>query len=223
MPGEAPVGIEPTNRGFAVAQEVRRSTPLRSIAFRRATFLSSPYVSLRVFGRRCAPPVPRLAMAVESVTMRAATFALLICASAAALEGALAGRGIRARFAELQLPPFSPSLAAWVLIGGTYYIICFAILYRLLGAGLPSRSHTAAFILLLLLMVFNAAWGILFFRSKNLRASFLAFVPYGVLALVLVVVLASADATSALLWGPYLAYLGYALWWTHRVWVLNRA
>jgi tryptophan-rich sensory protein len=156
------------------------------------------------------------------VELRSAILALLVCASAAVLEGALAGRGIRARFAELQLPRFSPSLAAWVLIGGAYYIMCFAILYRLLASGLPSRSHTAAFMLLLMLMVANAAWGVLFFRSKNLRASFLAFVPYGFLALVLTLVLASIDSTSALLLAPYLAYLGYALWWAHRVWVLNR-
>ena len=154
--------------------------------------------------------------------MRPVILALVICAGAAVLEGALAGRGVRARFAELRLPRFSPSLTVWVLIGGVYYIVCFAILYRLLATGQPSSSHAFAFSLLLVLMVVNAGWGFLFFRLKNLRASFLAFVPYGVVALVLVVTLATTDRISALLLAPYLAYLGYALWWAHRVWVLNR-
>src|SRR5688572_6176245 len=155
--------------------------------------------------------------------MRQALLALLICAIAAGLEAALAGRGVRARFVELRLPRYSPSLSAWILIGGAYYLICFAILYRLLTADLHSGSRTVAFILLLILMVLNAAWSVLFFRLKNLRASFLAFVPYGVLTLVLVVMLATTDRVSALLLAPYLAYLGYAVWWAHRVWVLNRS
>jgi tryptophan-rich sensory protein len=154
--------------------------------------------------------------------MRPAILALLICAAAAAFEGALAGRGVRARFAELRLPRFSPSLTVWFLIGGAYYIISFVILYRLLATDQRSRLHAFAFTLLLILMAVNAGWGLLFFRLKNLRASFLAFVPYGVVALVLVVTLATTDRISALLLAPYLAYLGYALWWAHRVWVLNR-
>jgi tryptophan-rich sensory protein len=152
-----------------------------------------------------------------------ALVALLICAAAAALEGALAGRGIRARFGELCLPRFSPSLSVWFLIGSAYYIICFIVLYRLLTAHLASSTHRAAFILLLVFMAANAGWGWLFFRRKNLRASFLAFFPYGFLTLALVLVLTRIDSTSAVLLASYLAYLGYALWWAHRVWVLNRA
>jgi translocator protein len=153
--------------------------------------------------------------------MRPAIPALLICVGAAVLEGALAGRGVRARFDELRLPRFSPSLTVWFLIGGAYYIISFAILYRLLATDPRSSLHTVAIVLLLVLMAVNGAWGFVFFRLKNLRASFLAFVPYGVIALVLVVMLAITDRSSALLLAPYLAYLGYALWWSHRVWVLN--
>lgn len=155
--------------------------------------------------------------------MRPAVLALLICVGAAVLEGKLAGRGVRARFAELRLPRYSPPLTVWFLIGGAYYIICFAILYRLLATDQVSRSHALAFILLLILMAVNAGWGFLFFRLKNLRASFLAFVPYGIVTLLLVVTLATTDRVSALLLAPYLAYLGYALWWAHGVWVLNRA
>jgi len=128
-----------------------------------------------------------------------------------------------ARFAELRLPRFSPSFTVWVSIGGAYYIICFAILYRLLASHLPGSIHNAAFILVVLLMAANAAWGVLFFRRKDLRASFLAFFPYDLLTLVLTLMLANIDWIAALLLAPYLAYLGYASWWAHRVWVLNRA
>lgn len=154
--------------------------------------------------------------------MSPAIVALLICIGAAVLEGTLAGRGIRARFAELRQPRFSPPLAVWFAIGGGYYLICFVLLRRLLASELPSPTHMAAFALLLVLMAANAAWGFLFFRRKDLRASFLAFLPYGLVALVLELVLASIDRTSALLLVPYLGYLGYSLWWAYRLWVLNR-
>jgi tryptophan-rich sensory protein len=140
--------------------------------------------------------------------------AIVICGVAAGLEGALAGSGVRARFRELRQPSFSPPLALWFVIGAVYYVICFALLYRLLGSGWPTVAHRAAFYLLLALMIMNAAWGWLFFRRKDLRGSMLAFVPYALLALALTIVLARSDRTAALLFLPYLLYLGYALWWS---------
>lgn len=154
--------------------------------------------------------------------MHPAVLALLVCAAAAALEGALAGRGVRARFAELRQPPFSPPLSLWFAIGAAYYIICFVILWRLFASGLTSPTHRAGLVLLLALMVANAAWGFLFFRRRDLRASFFAFLPYGLLALALELVLIGGDRTSALVLLPYLAYLSYGIWWSYRVWLLNR-
>lgn len=75
--------------------------------------------------------------------------ALLICVVAAILEGAMLGRGVRARFVELRLPRYSPSLTAWFVIGGAYYVICFVVLYRILTSDLRNGSHTVAFTLLL--------------------------------------------------------------------------
>ena len=144
-------------------------------------------------------------------------------AAAAVLEGALAGRDVRARFAELRQPPFSPPLFVWFAIGVACYLICFALLYRLLASGFPAASYRAAFVLVLALMVANAVWGFLFFRRKDLRASLLAFVPYGLVAFVLALLLARIDRTSALVLMPYLAYFPYALWWSYRLWALNRA
>jgi translocator protein len=152
--------------------------------------------------------------------MHPALIALLICAAGAALEGVLAGGGVRARFAELRQPPFSPPLTVWFVIGGAYYIICFVILYRLLVSEL-STTHRVALLLLLALMIANAAWGLLFFRRKNLRASFLAFLPYTLVAMVLMLVLARIDRTSALVLTPYLLYMGYSVWWSYRLWALN--
>lgn len=148
--------------------------------------------------------------------------ALLICLAGAALEGALTGRGVRERLIALRQPPYSPPLTLWFAIGGMYYVICFVILLRLLRSGLPTGTHYTALAFLVVLMAANAAWGWLFFRRRNLRASLLYFAPYGMIALGLARLLALVDRTSLLVLVPYLAYMAYAAWWGRRVWLLNR-
>jgi len=153
--------------------------------------------------------------------MRSALIAFLICAFAATLEGWAAGGGVKARLAQLRLPRFSPPFAVWIGIGLGYYVMCFFILWRLLATPLASSAGRLALALLGALMLANAAWGVFFFRRRNLRVSFLAFPPYMLLALALDAVLLSVDRLAALILLPYLAYLIYATWWGYRVWRLN--
>jgi hypothetical protein len=43
--------------------------------------------------------------------------ALISCVAAAALEGLLAGDGVRQRLAELRMPPYWPPFPVWLVIG----------------------------------------------------------------------------------------------------------
>ena len=142
--------------------------------------------------------------------------ALLICIGAAALEGVLAGGGARQRLASLRMPAYSPPFSLWLVIGLAYYAICFVVLRHLLDAGV-----TSSLVLLILVLLANAAWSFVFFRSCNLRASFVAFIPYGVLVVALVVSLARIYPFGAVLFACYCVYLLYATWWGYRLWLLN--
>ena len=155
--------------------------------------------------------------------MRLALVSAAICAGAAALEGVAAGRDVRARFAELQLPRFSPPLAMWIAIGLGYYVVCFVVLQRLLSLDSASTQRTVALGLLIAAMLINAAWGWLFFRLKNMRASYLTYLPYGIIILALATLLLRIDPGSALVLLPYLVYLIYAAWWGRALWRLNGA
>jgi tryptophan-rich sensory protein len=148
--------------------------------------------------------------------------ALAVCAAAALLEGVLAGRGVKQRFAELRLPSFSPPFAIWVSIGIVYYLICFLILHRLLIADSYSLPIKAAFALVVGVMLSNAAWNHLFFRRQSLRASFVALFPYGALVLTLAGLLLWVDPVGLTILLPYLLYLAYVTWWTYRLWQSNR-
>jgi tryptophan-rich sensory protein len=149
--------------------------------------------------------------------------ALVICIASALLEGLAAGSGVRQRFAELRLPRFSPPLPIWIVIGLVYYVICFAISYRLLDAGIGLSPRGGAFALLLILMGINIFWNVVFFRRKDVHASYFSFWPYLLVALALLLILWTADTLAAWIFLPYFLYLGYAIWWGHRLWQLNSA
>ncbi len=146
----------------------------------------------------------------------------LICVAAAGTEGLCAGAGVSQFMKGLQQPRWSLPMWAWYLVGLAYYVACFVALYRVLGLGLEEFLPRITFILLLALMAGNAGWNWIFFRQKNLRLSFQSFVPYGLLAVVLLWSLMQVDALAAGVFALYVAYFPYALAWGYQVWKLNR-
>jgi tryptophan-rich sensory protein len=139
----------------------------------------------------------------------------------ATLEGILAGRGVRARFAELRLPRYSPPLPVWFAIGGLFYAVCFTVLYRLFR--LPASGlRDVALGLIVGMMLVNAFWNFVFFRARKLFLSFFAFLPYGLMAVALFALTWKLDRVAAWSLLPYLVYLGYASAWGYALWSINR-
>lgn len=152
-----------------------------------------------------------------------APLSLIICTAAAVLEGALAGKGARQWLAQLRMPPYSPPFALWLVIGFLFYAMCFVILRYLLSTGLVFSSQVFALVLTVVLLLANASWSVLFFRWRDLRSSFIAFIPYTVLIAVLVALLVSNYPLGAVLFICYGIYLVYATWWGYRLWLLNNS
>src|SRR5215467_7181168 len=148
---------------------------------------------------------------------------MIICVAAAVLEGALAGKDARQRLAQLRMPPYSPPFALWLVIGFLFYAMCFVILRYLLSTGLMLSSQAFALVLTIVLLLANASWSVLFFRWRDLRSSFIAFIPYTVLIAVLVALLVSNYLSGAVLFICYGIYLVYAMWWAYRLWLLNNS
>jgi translocator protein len=152
--------------------------------------------------------------------VRSLSIAFGICALAALLEGVAAGRGVKERLASLRAPRWAFSFGAWVVVGAVYYVLCFAVLLRLLDQ--PStRLRSSALVTLLTLMAANAGFNFIFFRRRNLLASFLFFLPYSAIAVALFVQLLLADRLAAAIFGPYLLYFVYATAWGYQMWRLN--
>ena len=146
-------------------------------------------------------------------TVSAILISLAICAVAAALEGLFAGKNVKPRLAKLRFPPFAPPLWLWAVIGVVYYLICFAILFRLLRYSDNSTMRYTSLALLLFVMALNAFWNYVFFRRENLRASFFLGVFYSLVAVALFVCLYGLDFVAAAVLIPYLIYLAYAFYW----------
>ena len=132
----------------------------------------------------------------------------------------MAGGGVRQRLAQLRMPPYSPPFALWLLIGAAYYGICLIVLRHLL-AGPFTPSVVAALALLTLVLLSNALWSVLFFRWRDLRASFVAFIPYALVVAALVALLSWNYPVGSALFLCYCVYLVYATWWGYRLWLLN--
>ena len=145
-------------------------------------------------------------------------FGVIICVTAAILEGARAGTGAPQRLAQLRMPPYSPPFALWFVIGFLFYAMCFVILRHVLSTGLVSSSQVFALVLTVVLLLANAFWSVLFFRCRDLRASFIAFVPYALLVAALVILLAGTDPLGAILLSFYCIYLIYAARWFYHLW-----
>src|SRR4051794_18306058 len=99
------------------------------------------------------------------------------------------------------MPPYSPPFALWLVIGVAYYAICFIVLRHLLASSF-TPSVVGALALLTLVLLGNALWSVLFFRRRDLRASFVAFV-YALLIAALVALLASTYPVGAALFLCY--------------------
>jgi tryptophan-rich sensory protein len=152
---------------------------------------------------------------------RAIIYSLAICALGAALEGLFAGSGIKQRLANLRLPSFAIPFWGWMVIGGLYYVICFAILYRLFLLP-PAPVRSAAFALLGPIMFVNALWNYFFFRTGNLFHAYLLGLPYSGIAISLfLLLLLRVDRTAAWCLLPYILYLFYANIWGYYIWKLN--
>src|ERR1051326_5211669 len=124
---------------------------------------------------------------------------LLICGTAAVLEGACAGKNIKAFFATLRFPRYSAPLWVWTIIGGVYYAIFFSIIYRLLRLD-----------------------NYVIFRARNLYLSFVIGAVFPILDLTLFALLMTLDQLAALALIPYLLYRVYAVLWGYGLWRVNQ-
>ena len=153
--------------------------------------------------------------------MNAYLAASMICVAGALFEGICAGTGVKEYLRSLKWPSYSPPLWAWYAIAAVYYAVVFVCADRILErpATLPFRN--IAFTLLLSVVVLNAVWNLLFFRAKNLGATFVFSLCYSVVVVACWYFLSRFDRVAATAVGFYGLYLIYANVWGYRLWRLN--
>jgi tryptophan-rich sensory protein len=144
-----------------------------------------------------------------------------ICTLAAAAEGILSGKRPMEVLATLRLPRFTPPRWAWIVIGVFYYVICFTILTRLLEMDGFNRLQYSATVLMIVLLGLNALFNYQLFRSRNVQAAFVIFIPYDLVALALQICLFCLDNTAGYVFVSYLAYLVFATVWGYELRRLN--
>jgi tryptophan-rich sensory protein len=107
-----------------------------------------------------------------------------------------------------------------VLIGIAWYGICFTALVRLLPFW-PERK--LPIILLVGLMLANAAANIPTFRMRRLDFAFYSLGPYWLLLAAFFWTACPLDRFSCALFGLYAVYQIYAAAWGYQLWRMNRS
>lgn len=146
---------------------------------------------------------------------------LAVSIIAAALEGVCAGRNVRRYFATLDLPPYSPPLWLWFIIGGFYYLIFTFVMFRVLRHDIDSAFRIAALTLIGFMMAVNALWNYIFFRAQKLFLGFVVAGLFPILDISLLICVIQFDRVAAWSLVPYLLYRMYGLWWGYGLWKLN--
>jgi tryptophan-rich sensory protein len=123
---------------------------------------------------------------------------------------------------NLKMPSYSPPLWAWYVIAVSYYAIVFICAYRVLLHPFTTPFRNAALALLLSMVLLNAIWNLLFFRAKNLAATFALSLGYSLIVVTCWYFLSQFDRFAAAAIGLYGAYQVYSNVWGYRIWRLNR-
>jgi len=155
-------------------------------------------------------------------TIYAVTVSFVICAIAAALEGACAGKNVKSFFERLQSPAYAPPLWVWYIIGIVYYATFVFVLYRILSLNSDSILKLVTLSLIVFMMTANAMWNYVFFRARKLFLAFVTGSAAPVFDALLFVCLLRLDSLAAWTLIPYLLYRVYAVWWGCALWKLNR-
>lgn len=144
--------------------------------------------------------------------------ALLICAAAAGIEALCAGRDPMGLLRTLKQPRWSPPNWVWVLIGLAWYGICFIGLVRLLPFWPENKLPV---LLLVALMLANAAANIPLFRMRRLDFAFAFFLAYWLLLAAFLWTVCPLDRPTCILFAAYAIYQLYAAAWGYALWRLN--
>lgn len=143
-----------------------------------------------------------------------------IVVAAAGFEGLCAGRDPMGQLKALKQPGWSPPIWVWVLIGIAWYGICVVGLVRLLPLW---PDHKLPVILLVALMLLNAAANIPAFLMRRLDLALAFFVPYWPVLAAFLWVVHARDGLTFTLFAIYSLYQVYAAAWAYQLWRMNRA
>lgn len=143
----------------------------------------------------------------------------LICTLAAGFEGLCAGRDPLRQLKALRQPSWSPPNWVWVLIGIAWYGVCFIALARLIPLW-PQQKIPV--VLLVALMLANAAANVPAFRMRRLDLALAFFLPYWLLLAAFLWSACPLDDVICRLFAIYTVYQIYAAACGYQLWRLNR-
>jgi tryptophan-rich sensory protein len=138
---------------------------------------------------------------------RALALALLLCVAVAGLEGLIGAGGLPGWYSNLDKPGWHLSTTAFVLVAVLVYAMDGFIVYRLLRSRPLQHTRALALAMLIAVMLYNAAWNAVLFRTEDLMIGLLGLGGFLVLLSILQAVLIACDRASATVHAVYIAWV----------------
>lgn len=158
---------------------------------------------------------------MKKLNLRYLLLSITICVVFAIIGGLLTGDSLETWFTQIRHPWFSLPLTGWYVIGGLYYIMAIAILYKLLITK-DGPQRKISIWLTISMIAGNEFWNYLFFGLESTYAGFIGLIPFTLIVVALFISLWKFQQKTARILFPYVIWLSYDLIWTYNLWILNK-
>ncbi|BDP43046.1 hypothetical protein DAETH_30150 [Deinococcus aetherius] len=135
------------------------------------------------------------------MNLTALIVALIVCLGLATLGNAFVGRSLTEWYAHLRQPRWAVPLWAFVLVALAVYTVQGVIIYRLVARQPP--GWVWALTALLITMLGNEVWNLVFFGRRSTLAGFVGIVLFCLPLAATLILLERADGFAARLLAPY--------------------
>lgn len=141
---------------------------------------------------------------------------------AAGLGSAATARGVITWFPTVVKPSWNPPNWLFAPVWTTLYVLMSIAGWRAWRAATSPIEARKTLWLYGAQLVLNALWSVLFFGLHRPDLAFVEVLLLWALLVLLLVRFARTDRVAALLWSPYVAWVGFASVLNGTIWWLNR-
>jgi benzodiazapine receptor len=147
---------------------------------------------------------------------------IVACEGAGGIGAIFTMPAIRAWYASLKKPAFTPPNAAFGPVWITLYLLMGIAIFLVWREGLGQQGVTTAFIIFWVQLVVNILWSVIFFGLRSIIGGMIMILLLWIAILINIITFFGVSPISGGLLIPYIIWVTIAANLNVRLWILNR-